>query len=105
MLSLGVSWDVTPKLNVSADLRHLDGYYSDDANSATLSVKPYTIADARVSYQLSEHAQIYGYVKNIFDERAATFRQVNRSTSSGAAQIEAAMTAPRMVGIGLRGTF
>ncbi|OCC02201.1 iron ABC transporter substrate-binding protein [Labrys sp. WJW] len=105
MLSLGVSWDVTPKLNVSADLRHLDGYYSDDANSANLSIKPYTIADARVSYQLSEHAQIYGYVKNIFDERAATFRQINRSTATATPVVEAAMTAPRMIGIGLRGTF
>lgn len=105
MVSLGVSWDVTPKLNVSADLRHLDGYYTDDANTASLSIKPYTIADARVSYQLSEHAQIYGYVKNIFDERAATFKQINRSTASGAAVTEAAMTAPRMIGIGLRGSF
>lgn len=103
--SLGVSWDVTPKLNVSAQLRHIDGYSSDDANTGTLSVKPYTIADARLSYQFNEHAQIYGYVKNIFDERAPTYKQINRSTASGAPEIEAAMTAPRMIGIGVRGTF
>lgn len=102
MFTVGASWDVTDKFNLSADLRHLDGYYSNVANTRDYKVKSYTIADARASYQLHEHVQVYGYVRNIFDERAATYKQQNRSVTGG---IEASMTQPRTFGIGVRGSF
>ncbi|WP_049824689.1 TonB-dependent receptor [Rhodopseudomonas palustris] len=101
MLSFGASWDATDKLNVSGEVRHLDRYYSDVANTVKYSIDPYTIADVRVSYQFHQLAQVYGYVKNVFDERAPTYMQENR----GIGGTEASMTAPRMFGIGLRGTF
>jgi outer membrane receptor protein involved in Fe transport len=101
MITLGVSWNVTEKFNLSGQVRHLDGYYSDTANTAAYAIEPYTIADIRASYKLHDNMEAYGYVKNVFDERAPTYMQQNR----GIGGIEASMTAPRMFGIGVKGTF
>lgn len=101
MLTAGLSWDVTSKFNITGQIRHTDGYYSDVANTRIYVVKPYTIADVRASYQVTDNLQVYGYVKNIFDERAPTYMQQNRAIGG----TEASMTAPRMFGAGLKGTF
>jgi outer membrane receptor protein involved in Fe transport len=101
MLSLGASWDATEKLTISGQVRHTDGYYSNVANTPALAVGSYTVADARVSYQFTDAFQVYGYVKNIFDERAPTYMQTNR----GIGGLEAAITPPRMFGVGVRGSF
>ncbi|MCW8059215.1 TonB-dependent receptor [Agrobacterium tumefaciens] len=101
MFSIGASWDVTDKFTVSGQVRHIDGYYSDTANTATYAIDPYTIADVRASYKFQEELEFYAYVKNVFDERAPTYMQQNR----GIGGIEASMTEPRMFGIGVRGTF
>lgn len=101
MLSLGASWDATEKLTISGQVRHTDGYYSDVANTPALAVGSYTVADARVSYQFTDAFQVYGYVKNILDERAPTYMQTNR----GIGGLEAAITPPRMFGVGVRGSF
>ncbi len=101
MFSIGASWDVTDKFTVSGQVRHIDGYYSDTANTAAYAIDPYTIADVRASYKFQEEMEVYAYVKNVFDERAPTYMQQNR----GIGGIEASMTEPRMFGIGVRGTF
>lgn len=101
MLSLGASWDATEKLTISGQVRHTDGYYSDVANTPALAVGSYTVADARVSYQFTDAFQVYGYVRNIFDERAPTYMQPNR----GIGGLEAAITPPSMFGVGVRGSF
>src|SRR5256885_13011747 len=49
-LSLGVSWDASPRFNVSGQVRHLDGYYSDTANTRAYAVGSNTIADLRMTY-------------------------------------------------------
>lgn len=100
-LSLGVSWDASPRFNVSGQVRHLDGYYSDTANTRAYAVGSNTIADLRMTYAYSARVQLYGYIKNVFDRRAPTYLQQNR----GIGGIEASMTAPRMIGVGVRGTF
>ncbi|WP_425644359.1 TonB-dependent receptor [Agrobacterium leguminum] len=101
MFSIGASWDVTDKFTVSGQVRHIDGYYSDTANTATYAIDPYTIADVRASYKFQDELEFYAYVKNVFDERAPTYMQQNR----GIGGIEASMTEPRMFGIGVRGSF
>jgi len=101
MLTLGASWDATEKLTISGQIRHTDGYYSDIENKPINVVGSYTLADARVSYQFTDAFQVYGYVKNIFDERAPTHLKENR----GIGGLEAAMTPPRMFGVGVRGSF
>ncbi|MEM8704677.1 MAG: TonB-dependent receptor, partial [Pseudomonadota bacterium] len=101
-LGAGVEWSVLEDLMLSANVQHFDGYYSDDLNTPAYAVDPYTIASARATYQIHENLQIYGYVDNIFDERVPTNLEASR-TVSGAT--EAAMTAPRMFGIGAKATF
>ncbi|AZD86858.1 TonB-dependent receptor [Pseudomonas chlororaphis subsp. piscium] len=100
-LSIGPSWDITDRLNVNAQVRYLDGYYSDTANTSAYSIKPYTLTDARMSYRFNDQVQLYGYVKNVFDDRSPTYMQENR----GIGGIEASMTQPRTVGVGVKGTF
>ncbi|WP_137131921.1 TonB-dependent receptor [Rhizobium sp. FY34] len=100
-LTLGVSWDVTEALNLSSQVRHIDGYYSNTANDAMYAVDPYTVVDVNANYKVHEGLDVYGYVKNVFDERSPTYMQQNR----GIGGTEASMTAPRMFGVGVRGTF
>lgn len=101
MLSLGASWNATEKLAISGQVRHTDGYYSNISNTAAYAVGSYTVADARASYDFTDAFQVYGFVKNIFDERAPTYMQQNR----GVGGVEAAITTPRMFGLGVRGNF
>ena len=84
-------------------MRHLDGYYSDTDNKAVYAIDPYTIADVRASYKFQEELELYAYVKNVFDERAPTYKMLTRGI--GTSGIEASMTEPRMFGVGIRGTF
>lgn len=100
-LSLGATWNVTDRLDISGQVRHIDGYYSDFANTAAYLIKSYSLADIRASYRFNDHIGIHAYVRNLFDERAPTYKQQNR----GIGGTEASMTAPRMFGIGLKGTF
>lgn len=102
MFSLGASWDVNDQLNVAGQLRYVDGYYSDTANSAGYAVDNYALFDLKASYRLSSGLEIYGFVNNVFDERAPVLKQAARGTVPF---VQASMTAPRMFGIGLRGTF
>lgn len=101
-LGAGVEWGVLENLTLSANVQHFDGYYSDDFNTPAFAVDPYTIANARATYQIHDNLQIYGYVDNIFDERVPTNLEASR-TVGGAT--EANMTAPRMFGLGLKATF
>jgi len=99
-VGLGVDWTVLEKLTLSANVEHFDGYYSDDLNTPAYQVDPYTIANARATFQVHDHFQVYGYVNNIFDERVPTYLE-NRA---GVANF-AVMTEPRMFGIGAKATF
>ncbi|EMS98291.1 TonB-dependent siderophore receptor [Agrobacterium tumefaciens str. Cherry 2E-2-2] len=103
MFTLGASWDVTDKFTVSGQVRRQDGYFSDTANTPAYAIKPYTIADIRASYKFQEQLELYAYVKNVFDERAPTYKMLTRGI--GTSGIEASMTEPRMFGVGIRGTF
>ena len=100
-LSFGPSWDVTDRLNVSAQVRHVDGYYSDTANTKAYAVDAYTLTDMRMGYRYSKEVELYGYVKNVFDDRSPLYMQQNR----GIGGTEASMTTPRMFGVGVKGSF
>ncbi|MBN9672257.1 TonB-dependent receptor [Roseibium aggregatum] len=99
-LGFGFDWNVLENLMLSANVEYFDGYYSDDLNTAAFQIDPYTIANARATYQFHDHFEVFGYVNNIFDERVPTYRE-NRP---GVANF-AIMTAPRMFGIGAKATF
>ncbi|TBV11006.1 hypothetical protein DNK08_05260 [Stutzerimonas kirkiae] len=100
-LSFGPSWDVTERINLNVQVRRIDGYYSNTANSPVYSIDPYTLTDARLSFRLSDQVQLYGYAKNLFDDRSPTYMQENR----GIGGIEASMTQPRTLGVGVKGSF
>lgn len=99
--SIGFNWEALPNFNISGDLRAIGGYYSDDANTAAYQISPYAIADLRTSYKFSQAAEVYAYAKNIFNEPVPTYMQYNRSVGG----TEASMTLPRVLGVGVRGTF
>ncbi|WP_417281076.1 TonB-dependent receptor [Celeribacter sp.] len=101
-LSLGADWAMTDQIRVGGQLRHVaGGYFSDAENTEDYKIGNYTITDLQASYAFNDGIELYGYVNNIFDIREDTFKQFNR-TQGGT---EAAITAPRTVGIGIRGTF
>jgi iron complex outermembrane receptor protein len=100
-LTLGASWNVTERLSIGGQLRHIDGYFSDVQNTAAYEVDSYTLTDLQASYGMSDGIELYGYVNNIFDQRVPTFMQFNR-TGGGT---EASLTTPRLIGIGIRATF
>ncbi|RJE82325.1 TonB-dependent receptor [Paracoccus onubensis] len=100
-LTLGADWDVTPKLRLSGDVRHTDGYYSDDANSSDRKVGSYTIVNARAAYTPRDDMEIFAYVNNIFDDDSVTF--VRPSASVGG--YEATVVEPREIGVGMKMTF
>ena len=101
MLNAGFSWDVTEKWSFSGDVRHLDKYYSDVANTPSYVVDAYTISDLRMRYNYNDAIEVYGFVNNLFDERVATYKAAD-STLKG---IDASVTMPRNFGLGIRGTF
>lgn len=102
MLSLAVGWDVTDKLNLGGQVRYVDGYYSDTANSETYAVDDYALLDLKASYEVREGMEVYGYVNNVLDDRSPVLKQAARGDVSF---VQASMTSPRMVGIGIRGSF
>lgn len=98
MLGAGVEWAVLDNLVLSANVQHTDGYYSDDSNTVAYAIDSYTVANARATFQVHDHLEVYGYVDNIFDESTPTYIGNN----SG---VTATMLAPRMFGIGLKASF
>lgn len=102
MFSLGASWDATDKLNLGGQVRYIDGYYSNTANTPAYEVDGFTLVDVSASYRVNDRVEFYGYVNNLLDERAPTLREPARGD---VIFTQASMTAPRMVGVGLRGRF
>ena len=99
--SIGADWDITPQWRLSGDLRHSDGYFSDDENTPAYEIGSYTVASTRITYTAANGMEFYGYVNNIFDERKPVYKMINRSVGG----IEAAMPEPREFGIGLTHRF
>jgi iron complex outermembrane receptor protein len=102
MLSLGAAWDATEQLSIGGQIRYIDGYYSNTANSPAYAVNGYALVDVQASYTVRESFEVYGYVNNIFDKRSPTLLEAARGD---VAFTQASMTSPRMFGIGIRGRF
>lgn len=102
MFSLGASWDATDRLNLGGQVRYIDGYYSNTANTPTYEVDGFTLVDVNASYRINDRVEVYGYVNNLLDEHAPTLLEPARGD---VVFTQASLTAPRMVGLGLRGRF
>ena len=103
MVSLGVDWQATEALTIGGQARYVGGYESDIGNTDSYEIDSYSLVDLNASYALSGGLELYGYVNNLFDERAPVLKQATRG--SAAPFTQASMTAPRMIGLGLRGQF
>ncbi|RWR25110.1 TonB-dependent receptor, partial [Sinirhodobacter populi] len=101
-LSLGASWDVNDRLNIGGQVRYVDGYYSNTANTPAYAIDGYTLVDVQASYKIRDGLEVYGYANNIFDERTPVLLE---SARGDVVFTQASMTTPRMVGIGIRGSF
>lgn len=86
-----INWKPVEKLQVSLQLRHHSGYFSDDANTEALRIGATTIADGRASYNFGRFT-LFGYARNLFDNFYLTnlFNQNFASTGK-----------PRELGIGI----
>lgn len=102
MLTLGASWDVTEQINIGGQIRYIDGYYSNSANTPAYEVDGYTLVDVQASYAFNDGFEVYGFVNNLMDERTPVLLEAARGD---VAFTQASMTSPRMVGIGIRGRF
>ncbi|WP_171060604.1 TonB-dependent receptor [Poseidonocella sp. HB161398] len=100
-LTLGADWEALPGLTLGGQIRHIDGYYSDDTNTPEFEVDDYTLVDVRAAYDINDRFQVYGYVDNLLDERTATYLVTDRSVGGTVGK----MTMPRVFGIGLKATF
>ena len=101
--SLGADWSVTDRIKLGGQIRYVDGYYSDAANTPSYKVDSYTLVDLRASYAIRDNIELYGYVNNVFDEVTPVLLQAARGAA--APYTQASLTSPRMFGIGIRGTF
>lgn len=101
MFSLGVDWNIRPDLRLTGDLRHTDGYYSNDQNNPAFQIDSYTVANARLTWTPRDQLEVFAFVNNIFDERTPTWKLEDRSVGG----IAAAMLEPREIGIGVKMTF
>lgn len=100
MFNVGADWDVIEKFRVSGDVRFTDDYYSTDDNDPALRVGSYAIANMQISYKPNENMEIFGYAKNLFDERVPTEKNLDRVVG-----VQAYMTEPRSFGVGLKTKF
>ena len=100
MFNVGADWDIIENLRLSGDVRYTDDYYSTDDNDPALRVGSYAIANMQLSYKPNDHMEIFGYAKNLFDERVPT--EKNRDRIAG---IQAYITEPREFGVGLKMKF
>lgn len=102
MLTLGASWNVNDRLNLGGQVRYVDSYYSNTANTPAYEVDDITLLDVNASYKVNDRVEVYGYVNNLLDERSAVLLEPARGN---VVFTQGSMTSPRMVGIGIRGTF
>ena len=70
----GVDYAVTPALKLGTDVIWVSSqwYIGDQANQ-NVKLADYWVANLHGSYQLTNELQIYGFVKNLFNRKFATF--------------------------------
>lgn len=66
--SLNAGFNVSPggKLEIGADVRYSDAYFSDTLNTARAKIDPYTVVNARIAYNL-EPARLFIAARNLFN--------------------------------------
>lgn len=99
-LNAGFVGTPVPGLDLSFDMRFTDAYYSDAFNDARGKTKPYTVANAQVSYRVGP-ARLFVAATNLFDTTDA----VQISPGATRAGDIAVITRPRRVTGGIELSF
>lgn len=93
--SAAVDWRPIDRLRLSAQLRHSDGYFSDETERPDLRVGGATIVNARAALELGPVTG-FAYARNLFDEFA--MRHLSLPTFGAAHD-------PRELGFGIEARF
>lgn len=101
MANVGFVQQITPAFSVGGDIRHTDGYFSNDTNDPALRVADYTVTSVNSSYQLNKNVELFGYVRNLFDRRVPTGKFKDFGTGGTSAYV----LEPREVGVGVKARF
>jgi outer membrane receptor protein involved in Fe transport len=91
----GVEWHPFDKLQLSAQVSHNSGYFSDDANLRSLRIDRATVVDARAEWRAGP-VTVFGYARNLFDNFHMTFLYDSQAGTAGD---------PRELGIGIEASF
>lgn len=81
-MTAGLDWRPMDKLGLSADLRYESKRFEDDLNSRVLSAG--ADVDARASWRLDAHSEVYAAVENLFDAELAVGQTADNVTSFAA---------------------
>lgn len=97
-----VGFNVNPwrGLNLGADVRYSDTYYSDSINSARGKVSPYTVVNAQVSYDFGK-TRLFVATRNLLDTRTP----VTIMLGATPALDSATLVQPRTFTVGLEREF
>ncbi|HEX2793950.1 MAG TPA: TonB-dependent receptor [Croceicoccus sp.] len=90
-----VAWRPAEGLQLSSQVRHQSGYFSDDKNSPALRIGSSTVVDARAAQDIGP-LTVFAYASNLFDAFYMTYL-VNPSFGSAGK--------PREIGAGLEARF
>ncbi len=93
--TLAVDWQMPRGPRLSAQVRHHDSYFSDNANKPELSIGSATIIDARAEYDLGLVA-VFVQARNVFDRFA--MRSLSTAVSGEAED-------PRRISAGIEARF
>ena len=94
-LSTAIDWRPVEPLQLSTQVRHQSGYFSDDANTEALRIEASTIVDARASYDFGS-LELFAFARNLLDQFTVTNLFNPNFASTGR---------PREVGIGVEASF
>jgi len=98
--NFGFSYAHASGLELSADARYSDSYYSEVVNNARGKTDPYWVANAKVGYRL-DYVRIFAEVTNIFD----TGKPIMLSPGATPAEDIATVMQPRTYSVGLQFSF
>lgn len=88
-------------LELAADARFSDGYYSTIDNSSRDKTDPFVVVNAQAGYRLNDNLRTFAFVTNLFDSSDEILLEPGATPADDAA----AILTPRTFGIGLQVNF
>lgn len=96
----GFDYAPNDQLTLSAQVRHSDGYFTDDDNNPLNRISEFTLVDVSARYDFKNGARAYLYIENLLDDTSPT--QVFQQAPFGSI---GSVTTPRTIGFGIDYTF